>query len=287
MTATLICGAAGAGLALSSCGGGSSVGSVVDPVAQAAEISELAPGFKASFHEQITAPGSTTSYISGSEDFERDGQRGFITTDAHVEGKSLTISAESAGAELFLQVPHGRGSSTTHGKKWIEYNVDEVEAALGVNLSSLAGAGTSSSPSSELSYLRAAGGTVARVGSQQLQGMTTVHYRGSIDWERYPERVAPSKRVAARASVAALERLTGSSTQAFDVWIDRQHRVRREELTVHECLPGTALKAQMHFATELFDFGPQAIPKLPPSSEVADVTGYLAKQFKRVKLGCQ
>jgi hypothetical protein len=38
---------------------------------------------------------------------------------------------------------------------------------------------------------------------------------------------------------------------------------------------------------EFFDFGVQAMPALPPSSEVADITSYVAEKLKHVKLGCQ
>jgi hypothetical protein len=43
---------------------------------------------------------------------------------------------------------------------------------------------------------------------------------------------------------------------------------------------------------EYLDFGiqalpPQALPPVPPSSEVANVTGYLAEKLEHIKLGCQ
>ncbi len=287
MTATLFCGAAGAALALSGCGGGGSVGSAIDPVAQAAEISELAPGFKATYYESISDPGSTTVTASGTEDVERAGQRAVFNFTAHAHGKSVSISSQYAGGALYLELPGAQQSSITHDRKWIEYNVNDVAAALGIQSSSLAGARSSSDPSKQLSYLRAAGGDVSRVGLERVQGTPTTHYRATIDWARYPERVPASQRAAARSSISVLERLTGSSSQTVDVWIDAEHRVRREEFTVQECVPGSSGKAEMHTAAEYFDFGPQAIAKLPPSREVADLTTYLAKQLKRTKLGCQ
>lgn len=287
MTATLLCGAAGAGLALSSCGGGSSVGSLVDPVAQAAEVSELAPGFKATYREKISAPDSPTVTASGTEDVERAGQRAVFNVTAYANGKSVAISSQYAGGALYLELPDAQHSPITHGRKWIEYDVNDAAAALGIQSSSLAGAGSSSDPSKQLSYLRAAGGNVTRVGSGQAQGTPTTHYRATIDWARYPERVPPSQRAAARSSVSVLERLTGSSSQTVDVWIDTEHRVRREEFVFQECLPGSSGKAELHTAVEYFDFGPQAIPKLPPSREVANLTSYVTKQLAHTKLGCQ
>jgi len=51
-------GAAVAAIALGGCGSGEAVSSAIDPVAQAAEASELAPGFRASVSVLFTAPGS-------------------------------------------------------------------------------------------------------------------------------------------------------------------------------------------------------------------------------------
>jgi hypothetical protein len=272
-------------LALSSCGAGSSVSSAIDPVAQAAEISELAPGFKVSYREQVRAPGSPVVSMSGSEDVEHEGQRASLSVRAKVDGKTFTTLAQYAGGAIYMQVPGASGSSITHGRKWMEYDINDLDAVLGISLSSLSAGETPSDPSKQLSYLRAAG-TVTRIGSQQVQGVPTTHYRATLEWARYPEKVAPSQRAAARASVAAVERLTGASSQTVDVWIDARHRVRREEFTMQECLSGVSGKAQLRTTMEYFDFGPQAIPKLPPSREVAALTGYILKQLKHTKFGC-
>jgi hypothetical protein len=158
---------------------------------------------------------------------------------------------------------------------------------MGIKLSALSSPGASSSPSQLLSYLRATSGQVTRIGAEQIRGVPTTHYRATVDYQRYVARAAPAQRATARASVAALERLTGSHTQLVDVWVDRQDRVRREELTFRECLPNAPGKTQIHLAIEFFDFGTQVMPALPPSSEVADVTGEIVQKLGHVKLGCQ
>ena len=127
---------------------------------------------------------------------------------------------------------------------------------------------------------------MTRIGAEQVQGVPTTHYRATIDYDQYASRVAPAQRVAASQSVAALERLTGVHSQLVDVWVDGQHRVRREEFDFHECLPGTSGSSQIHLNIEFFDFGVQAMPTVPPASEVADITSYVAEKLKHVKLGC-
>jgi hypothetical protein len=282
-----VCGAAAAVVALSGCAGSSAVSSVVDPVAQAAAVSELAPGFKASLSEGLIPPGSSGPVTgSGTEIFDQRDQRGILSLRVDAEGHISTAETQYSDRALYMRLPGSRGSSITHGKPWVKVDLRGVGAALGINFSALASAGASS-PSQMLSYLKAASGQVTRVGAEVVQGVQTTHYRATIDYERYAGSVPPGQRTAARASIAALERLTGLRDQSVDVWVDGQHRVRREELTFHECVAGASEPTQIHLKLELYDFAVQAIPAPPPGNEVADITSSVAGKLKQIQLGCQ
>jgi hypothetical protein len=281
--ATLAGAAATAALGLNGCAASSSVSSVVDPVAQAAEASELAPGFKASIHEQITPPDSSEPITgSGSGIFDQQHRRGTMSISVNAEGHSTTVASQYAGTTLYMRTSHG--SSITHDKPWIEFDLSRVSAALGVSYPALSSS-EGSSPTQMLSYLRASG-EVSRIGTETVRGTATTHYRATIDYDRYATSAPPSQRAAARSSAAAIERLTDSHDQVVDVWIDAHHRVRREQLTYQECLPGSSGATKVHVTFEYFDFAVQAIPRRPRRDEVADLTDYIEKQLKHVKLGC-
>jgi hypothetical protein len=247
----------------------------------------LAPGFKASLSEVFTPPGSSEAITgTGTEIFDQRSKRGVLSLRINAEGHSSTAETQYSDLALYMRLPSSHPSPLAHGKPWIKFDLRGVGAALGIN-SALSSPGTSSDPSRLLSYLKATSGQVTRIGGEQVQGIPTTHYRATIDYQRYARSVAPAQRAAASASVAAIERLTGSHDQLVDVWVDGRHRVRREELTFHECLPGTSGKSQIHLKIELFDFGIQAIPAPPRGSEVADMTSYVVEKLKHVKLGCQ
>ena len=289
-SAILACTVAATGLviALSGCGGSSTVSSVVDPVAQAAQISELAPGFKASLSEAITPPGSSEPVTgSGTGIFDQRDHRGALSLQINAEGHSSTAETQFSNLALYMRLPSSSSQATsiTHGKPWIKLDLRGVSAALGINFTALTDSSASSNPSQLLSYLKASG-QVTRIGAEQVQRVPTTHYRATIDYDQYASRVPPAQRAAASQSIAALERLTGVHSQVVDVWVDGQHRVRREEFDFHECLPGTSGSSQIHLEIEFFDFGVQAMPAVPPSSEVADMTSYVAEKLKHVKLGC-
>lgn len=278
---------AGAALAAGGCAGTSAVSSAIDPVAEAARASELAPGFKAAISEEITPPGgSEHATASGGGVFDQTDKRAALSVHVKAGEHSFTTKAQYSDLAIYMELPGGHSSSITHGKPWIMYDLRGVGKAMGLSYSALTSSGSSTNPSQFLSYLRATSGAVTRVGTEQVRGVPTTRYRATIEYGRLARVAAPTQRAAAKSSAAALERLTGSATQPVEVWIDAQHRVRREDLTYHECLPGGSGSTAIRMQLEFYDYEIQAIPPLPAKNEVADVTSYVVERLKHTKLGC-
>lgn len=271
------------GLALAGCGAGSAVSSLVDPVAQAAKDSELAPGFRVAVSARIesTELGEAITE-SGTGAFDTRSGRGVFTTQLSAEGHAITAEAEYTRQAVYVRLPSGVHTGIPAGKRWIEVDIADVEGAFGVSSSPFESQATSD-PREVLSYLRAAG-SVRRLGSQDVRGETETHYRARIDYARLAAAVAPGERAAARQSAAALQRLTGASTQAVEVWVGAQHRVRREAFALDECLDGQRIDA--HMSIEYLDFGAQAMPAPPASSEVDDITAKVISKLGDLDLGC-
>jgi hypothetical protein len=284
-----VCAVAATVLAFSGCAESAAVSSVIDPVAHAAEVSELAPGFRALVSEELIPPNSSeTVTASGTEIFDRKHQRATLSLQMNEGEHASTVEAQYTDLNIYMHLPSSQDSPAAHGKPWIKFDLRGVSAALGVNFSALSGSGAASSnPSQLLSYLRATGAKAALIGSERIRGVPTTHYRATIDYDRYASQVAPAERAAARDSMAAIERLTGSHTQVVDVWVDKQNRVRREELDYRQCIPGVRGSTRIHLNVELVNFGIQAVPPLPSREEVADVTNYVVEKLKHVKIGCQ
>jgi hypothetical protein len=279
----------GTGFALAGCAASSTVSTVLDPIAQAAEYSELAPGFKMSVSAEVLTAGSSQRFTSsGSGVFDRRTRRAVMNVRVDYNGGTSSTQAQYAGPDFYERVPSSDHSPALHGKPWIEYDVRSVDAAAGINFSALASSGGySSDPDEMLSFLRATGAHATRLGSELVRGVPTTHYRTTIDYRRYAGLVAPAQRAAVRASIATLERLTGTHTQLVDVWIDRQRRIRREELSYNECVPGRSGTTHTHMTLEYFDFAVQAIPPLPRNAEIADVTSYIVKALAHRQIKCR
>jgi hypothetical protein len=123
-TSILAVAASAAGVALGGCGGASTANSVVDPVAQAAQVSELAPGFRASIIEEATAPGSSEPVtVSGTGVFDQRGHRGSMTMHIAAEGHSTTAQTQLFGprhlhASAVLLIGHARQAVDEDRSHW-------------------------------------------------------------------------------------------------------------------------------------------------------------------------
>jgi hypothetical protein len=275
----------GLAVAAAGCGGTSAVRSAVDPVAEAAEATELASGFKLAVSEQVSVSGSAESITaSGTGVFDERDHRGAVTITIHSPSGSTTARTLFSKPAVYLQSSTFKGSPIADGKPWVKLDLARTAAAFGIDAS--LGSGASSDPSQALSFLRASGGHVTRVGSERVGGVDTTRYHTVLDYDLYADRVDPSDRAAAAQSAAAIERLTGSHTQAIDVWVDAQHRVRREQYAIAECVPGSDTTLHLALTSEFLEFGDQPVPALPAANEVKDITGAITARLKGVKFGC-
>jgi hypothetical protein len=188
--------------------------------------------------------------------------RGRVTLTTSVAGHEVTVETITDAATIYLRssVPD---QELPPGKEWVG-----VEPFLGHDPdSALAG---SADAGEVLRSLEAAGGDVEDLGEEDVRGVSTTHYRGSIDVDRLEQNL----RSEGKADVAKLVgRAYASQTSIpVEVWIDQDGVVRR----IREVLPlgggdsGPGLTMDMQI--ELYDFGAEPDISLPPADKVFDAT---------------
>jgi hypothetical protein len=242
-------------------------------VAEAAQVTARQPGAQVTMTQTVsvgTARQPVTVTGSGFVD-PRDGS-GELTLDlSRIPGLS-TLPAPATETVLFrsgvvyLNIPF-LTSVLPPGKTWIEVNVDQAAKAAGLNLSRLSP--TSGDPSQYLKYLYA-GASVKKVGDATVDGESTTHYQETIELSKVLSRFSGSTR---STLAAALHQITGGrDSLPVQVWVDPQHRVRREQLALH-FRPAKASPVSLGTLTIDFkSFGTTREVRLPPASEVIDVT---------------
>ena len=231
-------------LFVAACGSSSSTSSVTssnaaDTVAKAASASAGSKGYKMTLSMKISSPAlSKPLTASGSGSFNIPDHAGSFNLSmdfsnepqvAQVLGSSTFNIEEVIKAPLvYVKLPDALASKIPGGKPWLKIDLDKAAAAAGIpGLSSLTGNPASSDPSQMLQYLRAVSGTITKVGSEQVGGTQTTHYKATISLDKVPDAVPAAQRGGAQQAIASLEKLTNLHALPVDVWIDDQNLVRQ------------------------------------------------------------
>jgi hypothetical protein len=270
--------AAATAFAASGCGAGdsaqhaaSSAKNAVDPVAQAADVTSAQKGGIAmTITGQVSAAGQNIP-MHGTGTFDRKGKLGQMSLTTRVGGRSLTIDEITQGRTFYMSSDAFK-SELPSGKSWLKLDLDKFAKAKGIDLSALAGNGAQGDPSQALEYLKGAG-TSTKVGSETVDGVPTTHYHVVVDLRK---AAAKSGAADAKSSVEKLIRLTGTSTIPVDVWVDKDHLVRRETMKYDETIQGQ--KMTMAMTIDMTKFGVEITAKVPPASETVDGNKLLGAQ---------
>jgi hypothetical protein len=121
---------------------------------------------------------------------------------------------------------------------------------------------------------------VEKVGTEDVQGVETTHYRATVELSRLPEQVKPSERAAARRAVKRLIKLTGKDTQETEVWIDDRDYVRRTQLEFSMKGPDGE-QVNSDITLEYRDFGKRVSIEVPADSESVDATDLATREARK------
>ena len=262
----------------------------VDPVAQAADVTQQQPGEQLKFTEQVSTPALPTPItFTGSGYVNQHQKAGVLTFDlSSIPGASRLPGDKTMEIRFKFPVVYLKaGFLTSHlpgQKSWMKIDLQQAGQAAGINFSQLAQNGASD-PTQFLNFLKASG-SVSKVGSETVNGAATTHYKATLNLGRVVDRVPAADRAAARAGVNQLEKLSGTSTMPVDVWIDSSRRVRREQVSFRASLPGAGsgpVGATM--TADFVGFGPTPPVTNPPSDQVFDVTNLAAAGLKKATGG--
>ena len=255
---------------LSACGAEEAI--APEDVAKAARATMEAGGEKLATQGTLTGPKGEKIQVSGDGEVDKRGSTE-LEMKVSAEGKSETMRLVLAGESLFMSSP--LFEDLPEGKEWVEINYAKVADEAG--LSNLPQVG-SSDPAASLRNLRAVA-DVEKVGSEDVRGVPTTHYKATIRLRELPDKVPAEEREAAQRSVERLIKLTGSDEQKTEVWIDDKDLVRRtrDQYT----MAAGPDKVQVDETTEFFDFGARTSIEVPAGSETVDITKLAAREARK------
>jgi hypothetical protein len=287
-------------LAVAGCGGGGSSATAVsaEPIsfrqlASSASTSAQASSGRFSFAASFTMPGADEPFeFSGEGAFNESSKRSSFAMDMSSVAKLLgglvagfggtgaadmpdfddpdgwKIEVVKDGDVDYVRFP-AMDDKLPAGKTWIRGSGGTVEAT-GVGLKEL-DSFTNSDPRDVLGALRSVSGTVETVGTVELHGVETTHYRATVDAADLARNSA-SKTGAVDGILDGITSNTEAKDVPLDVWIDGDGLVRKVSLDVAAPQAGSSDDGEASLAFEMWDYGKDVVIDLPPASQVVDAS---------------
>jgi hypothetical protein len=268
---------------LSACGGGS--GSVSpDSVANAATKTSNVKSYRVSTATSLKLP-STSRKVTflGTGVYDPGGRRGRLELDLSQLNQVLGptgspynfghIQMIMAGSDLYMRIPFLKQVEPSI-RPWIKIDLNHASQAAGFDFSSFLQFGQGGDPTQTLQYLRGAG-KVKKVGSEDVRGVKTTHYRATVDLRRVAAKAPAKDRAALRRATQRLIALTGEKTLPVEIWVDDHGLVRRE--SYREKLAIQNSSTELASSMELYDFGAPVVAPVPSKSLVTDLSGLASR----------
>jgi hypothetical protein len=245
----------------------------VDPIAQAANLSARAPGYKMNLTFVVTSPqlnGPISGYASALVDPPDHAVSMSLAMDLSqvpqaaqlLGGSSLQLAMLIEGKKAYVKFPAALLSSlpVLGSKPWIEINAAKATGLPG--FSSVGEDTAMSDPTQVLKELRTGADSVTDEGRQVIDGVQTTHYQAEVNLARLIPSVPSS----------ALKQLTPQGQDVpVDVWIDTHDLVRRVQTSLSLGAPNQPSVHETDTA-DLSDYGRQTPPTPPPADQVTSLS---------------
>jgi hypothetical protein len=259
--------AALAGLSIAACG--SEELSPQAAVAEAADKTSDAGSARVSFTGTVAGIPGGPFTMTGEGEFA--GQRGRMTFDMSdfAEGTGGAFGGEMEMVMdrfvIYMKFPPELAAQLPGGRPWLKIDLKQAGKELGIDFEELMQF-QQADPTQSLQYLRGASEDFEEIGSEEVRGVETTHYRGTVDLHKVAEQ-APED---ARAAFERVIDLVGVDEMPFEVWIDDEGLARR--MKYEQPLPAAdGSQGRMELTMEMYDFGVEVDVEPPPANEVTDL----------------
>lgn len=255
-------------------------GPTPDPInPRDAVLNAMAAVYEAgTLHEELKMSMSATGVsfsISGEADIDNEHKRIDMTMDMGLLGGEMQIVMDHG--VVYMRAPMFQDAGTD----WVSMDPSKMDPAAAAQFGGF-GAGTTD-PSAYVG-LFAGVFDVTVSGEEELKGVPTTHYVGTIDLKKvlkgFSEVVGKDADAATKkqlkAAVKQFESLGIDDKIPFEIWIDAEGLPRRQRITMDfgKLVP-EAEEANMEMTVDFSDFGKPVDIEIPDPSDVTDMTGAL------------
>ena len=276
-------------VAVAGCGGSATAIPELSSFTNAAQASAAADSARFSLQGSVTLPGFDKKLeVSADGGFDTPAKRSEMSIDLSSVAELIKSFGSSMGGTVTgdlgspedwkLEVIQDGDVAYVHfpllakqlpaGKTWVKGDAKTLSSADTGQLKqfgSLAG----TDPRDIFGMLKAVSGSIEAVGTDEIRGVETSHYRATIDTAKL-EKLVPA---AQRQSLGGLDQSvqqSGLTEIPLEIWIDSEQRVRKLSIDVDAKQPGTPMSMKASLVVELYDYGKALDLELPPADQVAD-----------------
>lgn len=177
------------------------------------------------------------------------------------------IEMMSEGQTIYMKFPNYEQLRLP--TPWLKMDLSALTGVPGMeSLSQL----NSNDPSRTLEMLRGVSEEVEEIGTEDVRGTSTTHYKANLGLKKAIAAIPEEDRAALEKQFEQL----GTDTVPTDVWIDDEGLLRRQTSTIDltkaqgAAAGGGEAPTEMVMEMELFDFSAEVDVEAPPKGEVTD-----------------
>jgi hypothetical protein len=227
-------------------------------VAQAADRTAAVDGMRVAITTRVAG-----QEIHGTGFQDVRGRKAEIHMDIPGAGRVDTVVDDLV---MYLRLPEQLRGALPGDQEWIRVDLRKALSGAGIDLDAMTGM-TGTDPAAQLQQLKATS-DIEKVGTEDVRGVSTTHYRGTIDLHEVPDVVPADQRETARRSIdKLLEQTGGDGTIPVELWVDGDDRVRR----LRETIPNEQA-GDMEMTMELYDFDAREQVEIPDAGDTVDLT---------------
>lgn len=205
-----------------------------------------------------------------------DAQRSQMTMEMDSEMAPIQGSIEivTDGTKVYMKYPEGTLGlpGKAGGKPWAMFDAESMGGAGGLNGFSGLGQPGSGDPTQYLEFLKGVSGDVETVGTEDVRGVGTTHYKATLDFEKVIEQASSEAKAELDASLDQFKSQLGTTEMPMEVWIDDDGLMRRMAMSFSAGTEEESGSFSMTMTIEMFDFGKPVDIQIPPASDVTDVS---------------
>ncbi|MGW2471885.1 hypothetical protein [Streptomyces sp. NPDC001665] len=250
----------------------------VDPIAALVAVQKKTGQAHSARVEGDTSMGSTMSMKqSGVMDWS-DGITGSMKIT--YTGGTMADAMKKAGSNGTMEARYFKDgyaadmgealSQQTGGKRWISYSYDDLEKLAGASGAALKDQMQNSTPEQGVKSLLASG-DVKKVGEEDVRGVSTTHYSGTVD---VAALTAKNSSLGADELDALKKQLAdaGVTTETVDIWVDEN------DLLVKKTERGEMKTGELNSTVYYSDYGTEVSVERPPAAQTVDFAELMKQQ---------